>query len=112
MRFARGILTLNVLPSSTELVTAIAPPCNLTSSCTNASPIPVPCAAAAVFDAVKAFQDIGQLFRWNADAGVFKGEFRLTVDLHQSNRDAALQRELECVADQIRIIFSHMSRST
>jgi hypothetical protein len=69
-------------------------------------------AAAAVFDAVKAFEDIGQLFRWNADAGVFNGEFRLTVDLHQSNRYAALQRELECVADQIRIIFSHMSRST
>ena len=43
-----GIVTVNVVPAPGWLATSTVPPCSLTSSCTSASPMPVPSCVRAV----------------------------------------------------------------
>ena len=92
------------------------PPCSLTSSCTSASPMPLPSMVRPLrtLDAVEALEQSRQLVRRDAGAGVAHRRAR-----HARRRaGAALTAispsnvNLKALESRLRTIFSHMSRST
>ena len=70
-----GMRTVKAVPFPGTLVTAIAPPCSLTNSCTRARPIPEPsCDRARAANAMETLENVRQVALRYARAGITDDE--------------------------------------
>ena len=97
------IVTVNFVPRPSSLSTVTPPPWRRASSCTSASPMPVPsCVRARLcFDAVETLEHARKLGLGNADARIGDPQLDEIGAALQGDRDAAFERELEGVRQQV-----------
>ena len=109
------IATMNVVPRPSSLVTATVPPCRRASSCTSASPMPVPSwvRARACFTRWKRSNMRGSSDCGDADAGVADAELDAIARATRARRESRPSKvNLKALERRFSTIFSHMSRST
>ena len=102
-------------PRPRVLATATSPPCSRTSSCTSASPMPVPSCVrdARVLHAMEALEHAaaGRLRRMPTPVSLTRSSTR-SPRARSATAISPSKVNLNALESRLRTIFSHMSRST